>query len=128
MYKKIIVESIKRLLGNESVFSTSLPSTADFIVNHQPGHQRIIVNCLHYIPERRSLKVETIEEKIPLFSQDVSIDLDLLRKRLDLSKKVSFSVIDESNKREIPYKIEGNKLHFTIDKIDGFRIISINYQ
>ena len=128
MYKKIIVESIKRLLGNESVFSTSLPSTADFIVNHQPGHQRIIVNCLHYIPERRSLKVETIEEKIPLFSQDVSIDLDLLRKRLDLSKKVSFSVIDENNKQEILYKLEGSKLHFTIDKIDGFRIISINYQ
>ncbi|NKC68123.1 alpha-amylase family protein [Vagococcus fluvialis] len=127
-YKQIVIESINRLLGNESVFCTSLPSTADFIVNHQPGHKRLILTVLHYIPERRSLKVETIEEKIPLFNQEIEVNLNALYQQLNLEERAKLSVFDETSNQEVSSKIVDGKLRFTIEKIDGFNIISINYE
>lgn len=129
MYKCIVIESIKRLLGNEGIFKTSLPSTADFIVNHQSIKKRLILNCLHYIPERRSIKVETIEEKIPLFNQKIEVDINELCKQLSLNKKtLRFKIIDETDNQEIFYRVENDKLEFLIDKIDGFKLITINYE
>ncbi|MFD1900195.1 hypothetical protein GQR36_09390 [Enterococcus termitis] len=62
-YKELILAGVDHLLNGEKLLKSELPTTADTVVNHQPEEKRIVLNVLHYIPERRAITVDTIEEK-----------------------------------------------------------------
>lgn len=52
------------------------PSTTLAALNVQPQHQRKVLHLLHYIPERRGLEFDTIEDVIPLFQVRVAVRAD----------------------------------------------------
>ncbi len=74
-YKQLVLNCLARLLPRPLV-KTDAPSTADVTVTRQPDLRRTIVHVLHYIPERRSDTIDTIEDVIPLHDVTVQLRLD----------------------------------------------------
>lgn len=70
--KQIFLNCLARLLP-EPLIRTDAPSTCHITVNRQPQYNRHVVHLLHYIPERRAMELDTIEEAIPLF--DVALEV-----------------------------------------------------
>jgi hypothetical protein len=64
-YKKLFLAAVRLLLPDPMVI-TSAPSTAQVNMMVQPERGRTIAHLLHYIPERRGLEFDTIEDVIPL--------------------------------------------------------------
>lgn len=49
------------------------PTTLLVTVNEQPTDNRWVIHLLHYIPERRSQEIDTIEDVIPIYNVKISI-------------------------------------------------------
>ena len=71
---------------------------------------------LNYIPEKKSQKVEVIEEVIPCFNVKVSV-------KTEKSVK-SVEAVPECRQMDFEYK--DGMVEFTVDRIDGHQMISIN--
>ncbi|MFD2306281.1 alpha-amylase family protein [Enterococcus termitis] len=127
-YKELILAGVDHLLNGEKLLKSELPTTADTVVNHQPEEKRIVLNVLHYIPERRAITVDTIEEKIPLYDQTIELDLLTIKHKIALDECLIKNVVQVTNDQSLSFEIVADKLIFTIPKIDGYEIITINYE
>lgn len=65
-YKKLFLAALRALLPDPLV-RCQAPSSAQVTLTRQAQPERTIVHLLHYIPERRGLEFDTIEEAIPLY-------------------------------------------------------------
>jgi len=72
VYKQLLLNCLARLLP-DPLLKAQVPSTVQTTVNRQPGQNRSIVHVLHYIPERRSAEIDTIEEAIPLYNVKLAL-------------------------------------------------------
>lgn len=66
-YKTLFLAALKKLLPDPLVLCEA-PSTAQVSILRQPDKGRTIVHLLHYIPERRGLEFDTIEDVIPIYN------------------------------------------------------------
>ena len=73
LWYKRLFQAALRLLLPEPLVTTDAPSSAQVTVTQQTDPARTIVHLLHYIPERRGLDFDTIEDVIPLHDVQVSI-------------------------------------------------------
>ena len=71
-YKRLFQAALKLLLPDPLVI-TDAPTTAQITVMRQTAPARTVVHLLHYIPERRGLEFDTIEDVIPLHNVALSI-------------------------------------------------------
>jgi len=71
-YKRLFVAALNLLMPDRLVV-TDAPSTAQLTLTRQSEPDRTVVHILHYIPERRGLEFDTIEDVIPLY--DVQVDV-----------------------------------------------------
>lgn len=126
-YKELILAGVAHLLDGAKLVTSDLPTTADVVLNHQAANKRIILNLLHYIPERRALTLDTIEEKIPLYNQRIELDLKEIRASIKLEKLIIKNVNQVKNETPLTFETTEDKLRFTVPKIDGYEIITINY-
>jgi len=60
----------------EKILYTNAPTSAHINVNYQFKEDRHIAHILHYIPERRCLDLETIEDVIPLYNIQLKLKLE----------------------------------------------------
>jgi hypothetical protein len=74
-YKRLFQAALATLLPDPLVL-TDAPSTAQVTVTRQSDPARTVVHLLHYIPERRGLEFDTIEDVIPLHSVALSVRSD----------------------------------------------------
>ncbi|WP_330582365.1 hypothetical protein, partial [Paraclostridium sordellii] len=75
-----------------------------------------ILHILHYITEKKSQDIYTIEDIIPLFNIEFNLEID----NFDISSIRKYN--DEEN---IDFIKEDNKIKFKVDKIYGHEMIII---
>lgn len=127
-YKELILAGIDFLLGGKKLVDSNLPTSADVTLNHQAEEKRIVLNLLHYIPERRALELDTIEDKIPLYNQKIRLDLSLIASKLGLKNYVIDRLMQVSTENELPFELKEGQLLFNVPKIDGYEIIALTYK
>jgi hypothetical protein len=94
------------------------PSTVIMSLNHQSDHNRDVLHILHYITEKRSEDIYTIEDVIPLHNLNVKVHTGQRQVR-------QISLVPEE--QSIDFKQDGSQVSFTLDRIDGHRMVSIQY-
>jgi len=109
------------------MLTTTLPSTGDVVLNHKPEKKELILNLLHYVPQRKAVGLDTIEEIIPIHDVKVSVKLDRVLDILDSSREIE-SVMDVQKHQELEYGIEDSELTFVIPIVEGYQITVIKYK
>lgn len=115
---KVILKDALDILLSDKLITHSGPSTLITTFNQQAAENRDILHLLHYIPEKRSKDIYTIEDVIPL--REINLKVYLGDKLL---KKLNWLFSEE----EIEYKVEGGYLYFKLDKIEGHEMICLDY-
>jgi len=125
-YGRIVVFchlALKKLIGEPEINLENFPKYGDIILNYQPKENRLILNLLYYLPTRRGLNIDTIEDKVPLYNIKIRISKELI-------KRYSMTEIDTIylplTNQELEISEEEDFIYFTIPKIDGYEIVVLN--
>lgn len=116
--KQMLQDAVSLLLDTPLVQHDG-PSTLLTSLHEDEKTQANILHMLHYITEKRSEDIYTIEDIIPLYHTTF---------QLRTADKQVQSVQLLPSGEEIPFEIKGNQLLFTVEKIAGYRLIQINWQ
>ncbi|MDO4343360.1 MAG: beta-galactosidase trimerization domain-containing protein [Eubacteriales bacterium] len=116
-YKKLLSNELKRLLPSPMVRHNG-PSTVQVTLLEQKEEQRQILHVLHYVPVKKCKNLEIVEDVIPLYR--LNIDMEAKRE----VQRV-YSVPDQ---QEIPFRQEGTRLYFQIEKINGHQMIAVCFK
>lgn len=112
--KQIVSNAIDLLLP-DPVLRARAPSTAIFTVNRQAQANRLVVHALHYVPERRSVELDIVEDVIPLHEVPVSVRVD--------SEPQSVRLVPQGE--EIDWTRSGGRVSFVIPRIEGTQMVEI---
>jgi len=112
--KTLLLNAIELLIG-QPLLSHNGPSSLLATVNRQPEEQRHIVHLLHYIPERRSIDIDIIEDVIPLYNLALSIEFS--------GQVASVKCVPEG--RDLDFSVQDGRLTFTVPEIHGHQMIAI---
>ena len=115
-YKQLLFNALGRLLPNPVVV-TDGPSTLIVMLNEQKEDNRRIVHLLHYVPERRSQEIDTIEDVIPLCNVRVSL-------RSDHDYRTAVCVPSGT-----PLELEpkDGRVEFVVPEIRGHQMVEVGY-
>ncbi len=91
------------------------PSTLLVTLHEQPQHQRRVLHLLHYIPERRGLGFDTIEDVIPLYNIPISLRAD--------SPVQSVTLVPDGP--SLPFTQSSGRVEFTVPAIHGHQMVEI---
>jgi hypothetical protein len=83
-YKRMFLAALRQLLP-DPLLTASAPSTAQVSLMRQTDPDRTIVHILHYIPERRGLEFDTVEDVIPLHDVTVRFRAPTVPRRVYLA-------------------------------------------
>ncbi|HEY5587179.1 MAG TPA: alpha-amylase family protein [Ruminiclostridium sp.] len=111
VFKKIVSNCLDLLLGKRMV-SSNLPSTAQVSIMDQKEEGRRVVHILHY-PIIKRCEIEIIEDVIPLYNIDMSVDVPFEVKKVYLAPDIE----------ELEFKDENGFISFNIPKINGHAMI-----
>ena len=114
---KILVSNAIKMLIGDSIVVSNLPSTALINLNGQKKENRFILHVLHYIAQRKGPTIDIIEDKIPLYNSEFSLALNKDIKGIKLVP----------NNTELKWKLEGGRVKFAVEKIEGHQMIEIEY-
>lgn len=114
---KILVSNAIKMLIGDSIVVSNLPSTALINLNEQKKEKRFILHVLHYIAQRKGPTIDIIEDKIPLYNSEFSLALNKDIKGIKLVP----------NNTELKWKLEGGRVKFAVEKIEGHQMIEIEY-
>lgn len=114
--KKLVDNAIKLIMPNR-IIEHNGPSTLEVSINKQDEEKRWILHTLHYLPQRRALELDTIEDVIPLYNVKVNINIP---------NKVQNVTLVPSGE-QLDFKINGSKISFEIPYIEGHQMINIEY-
>lgn len=110
-YKQLVLNALKILLPSPLVIADA-PSTLQVTWNRQPAHHRSVVHLLHYIPERRTLAADYLEDVIPLYNVP-------LRLRASAPKRVYLA----PQREQIPFQTDGEYLSLTVPEVRGHQMV-----
>ena len=108
--KQLVADAIARLLPTPLLRHQG-PSTITSSVMRQA--QRTIVHLLHYIPERRGLDFDVIEDVIPLYNVQIAIRADKPIGQMYLAPRMD----------PLQYTHHDGYYHVTIPVIDGHAMV-----
>jgi len=114
--KKMLLNALELLLP-EPLVRVNTPSTARIALNKQTKEGRYVLHLLHYMPERRSEEIDIIEEAIPLFNIEISVK----------TEKAIKSITCVPQNEELDYEVNDGRVEFTLPKLDGHQMVSLNY-
>jgi hypothetical protein len=110
VYRDIVAQLLNDLAG-EALVVTDLPATAEMTLRRQEND--LILHVLHFIIQRKCRKLETVEEKIPLFDTAVSIKTDARPGRVTLVPQ----------EQQIAFAQRGERCSFRIPVVDGWQMV-----
>lgn len=114
--KKLLLNAVDMLLEDRLVKHNG-PSSLIVTFNEQEKEKRYVLHLLHYIPERRSQRLDIIEDIIPLYNLETEV---LVNKNVKSVKLVP------SNEK-LDFKLENGKVKFQVPKINGHEMVEIKY-
>ncbi|SFL68989.1 Beta-galactosidase trimerisation domain-containing protein [Gracilibacillus orientalis] len=116
--KHMLQDAIETLL-DEKLIRHKGPSS--LIVTMQRNHHQNIdaIHLLHFITEKKSVDLYTIEDRIPLYNVMINVWVD---------DKKACNVTSISTGDEIPFTQEGSYIQIKLDKLDGHEMCVIEYR
>lgn len=114
--KKLFLNALDMLLP-EPLVRVKAPSTTLVTLNEQTTENRWVLHLLHYIPERRGQDFDIIEDVIPLFNLRVSVKVP---------RRVR-EVICVPEKDPLNFEVKGDRVEFTLPKLEGHQMVALNF-
>ncbi|SET99554.1 alpha-amylase family protein [Lacrimispora sphenoides] len=115
---KLMLKDAVALCLEHKLVSHNGPSTMITALNHQEQEKRDILHILHYITEKRSEDICTVEDVIPLYGVEFKIYT---------GNKQPAAVALVPGEAAVPFVRDGQYISFRLDKIEGHCMISIQY-
>jgi hypothetical protein len=112
--KRMVLNALEMLIGQPMV-QVAGPSTVTSSLNDQPALNRRVLHLLHYIPERRGLEFDVIEDVIPLHELHVSLAVGRAVSRV--------SCVPEN--LALNFVQGAGRLDFILPRLAGHQIIEI---
>ena len=116
--RKLMVKDALEYFIGEKLVKYEGPSTLNIQLNAQEEKNRDVLHILHYITEKRSEDIYTVEDKIPLYDLEIQVNTD------GKQVKEVRSVPDET---PLSFVQEGKYVKFSVKKVDGHQMICIQY-
>ena len=113
----MVKDALEYFIGEKRVKYEG-PSTLNIQLNAQEEKNRDVLHILHYITEKRSEDIYTVEAKIPLYDLEIQVNTD------GKQVKEVRSVPDET---PLAFVQEGKYVKFSVKKVDGHQMICIQY-
>lgn len=113
--KRLFLNAIDMLLG-EPLLRHDGPSTVQTALNEQPAEKRLVLHVLHYIPERRCVNIDVLEDVIPLYNLKASVRV--------AGKVKSVQAVPDN--RSLSFTQSQDRVEIVIDKVEGHQMVSIN--
>ncbi|NUP99416.1 MAG: beta-galactosidase trimerization domain-containing protein [Armatimonadetes bacterium] len=110
-YKQLVLNALARLLP-EPLVEADGPTTLHATYLRQPAHHRGIVHLLHYIPERRTMGADYIEDVIPLHEVEL---------RLKAPRPNRVYLAPEG--QELPFAMRDGRVVVTVPKVTGHAMV-----
>lgn len=114
--KTLFCHAMEMLLS-EPLLVHNGPSALEADLTQQKEKQRLVLHLLHYIPERRSVFADTVEDVIPLYHTEVRIRTEKEIKEVAL--------VPEGEK--LSFARDGNYIVFTVPKVVGHQMAVLTY-
>ncbi|MEM2455463.1 MAG: beta-galactosidase, partial [Candidatus Bathyarchaeia archaeon] len=114
--KKLFLNALDMLLP-EPLVRAEAPSTTLVTLNEQTAENRWVLHLLHYIPERRGQDFDIIEDVIPLFNLRISVRIP---KRVE-----EVTCVPEED--PLDFKVNNNRVEFTLPKLEGHQMVALNF-
>jgi hypothetical protein len=114
--KQLVLNAIALLLGDPLV-RTSLPSAGLVSVMEQARERRYVVHLLHYVPERRGLDFDVVEDVVPLLGVKVSLRVAHPVRRVETAPEGARLALTE----------KAGRIEFTVPRLEGHQMISVTY-
>ena len=114
--RQLFLNALARLLPDPLVRHDSF-STLRVSLNEQPHENRYVLHLLHYIPERRGKKFDTVEDVIPVYDVGLTLSLPEGVRRV--------TCVPEGEGLE--FTQEGTQLTFRLPKLSGHQMIELAY-
>ncbi|MGP4039297.1 alpha-amylase family protein [Gracilibacillus sp. D59] len=116
--KQMLKDAIEILL-DEKLITHNGPTS--LLATIQRNHHKNIdaIHLLHYITEKKSVDLYTIEERIPLYNITLNVWVD---------NKKAATVTGIFSGKEISFTQEGSYIQFHVDKLDGHEMCVIKYR
>jgi hypothetical protein len=111
-YKKLFLAALDRLMPDPLV-TCGGPSTLQATLLRQEVENRCIVHLLHYIPERRGLAFDTIEDVIPLYNVPLSFKVPERPARVYLAP----------GREELDFDYDGGCVCLTVPEVVGHAVV-----
>lgn len=115
---KTLFRNTMNMLLSSPLIKHNGPSTLEVDLLEQKKEKRLILHLLHYIPEHRSLYVDTVEDIIPLYDIEVWVKTD---------KELMEAVLVPEGENTF-IRMEGEYAHIRVQKIEGHRMIALPYR
>ncbi|WP_157454804.1 alpha-amylase family protein [Carnobacterium maltaromaticum] len=127
-YKQLILTAASRLLEAKQFVKSNLPSTVDVVLNHQAAERRFVLTLLHYIPERRGIGLDTIEEALPLANSQIRLEWQGIKEQMGLLNEGNPAIIKSvTTGNELDYQNTNQGIQFELPYMNGHEIIEIVY-
>ncbi len=114
--REMLFDAISILLPEKRICHNG-PKSIIATVNEQKRKHRWVLHLLNYIPRKNSIKVESVQEVIPCFNVSVSVKTEKSVKTIQLVPQG----------RPLDFEHKDGRVHFTLDRIDGHQMVSINF-
>ncbi|WP_032120502.1 alpha-amylase family protein [Clostridium amazonitimonense] len=115
---KLVMKDAIEMLLEDKLIDHNGPSTMITALNIQEENNRDILHILHYITEKRSEDIYTIEDVIPLYNVDFKVYVGERHIK-------SVKIVPELE--SIDFEKTNNYITFKLDKIEGHKMVSIEY-
>lgn len=116
--KEMLKDALERLIPQKLV-SHDGPSTLNLLLNTQKEQNRDVLHALHYITEKRSEDIYTIEDVIPLYRVQV---------RVQTGERKVTGVTNVPGGASIPYSQEDGYVSFLLERVAGHEMVCIQYE
>ncbi|MGF6990606.1 hypothetical protein M2150_001874 [Lachnospiraceae bacterium PM6-15] len=113
---KAMVKDALELLLPDKMIAHDGPSTLQVTMNHQAKEDRDVLHLLHYITEKRSEDIYTIEDVIPLMQTKF---------RIYVGDRMIKTVTNVIRGEELVCTRDGEYIEFTVPVINGHEMITI---
>ena len=115
--KVMVKDAVDRLLPEKCLKYTG-PSTLFAALNEQKEAHRKVLHLLHYIPQKISQDIHTLEDVIPIYHIPVEI--------LENRKVIAVRNVPEG--KDLEFVQKDNRVSFRADEVNGYRVIEILYE
>lgn len=112
--KKMVKDAVCLLL-QERIITHNGPSALLTAVNDQPAQNRRIVHLLHYIPERRCESIDVIEDVLPVYNIECSVEVPGEVK----------GVYCQPQNVPLEYRSEKERVIFHVPEVNGHQIVEV---